>query len=216
MTGRMSSIVTPAAPDEFPALVRVLADAMLDDPGWAQVFPDRDHRLLVWESLGRAALAQAGPAGGTIFVARRGSTPIGVAIGLPPGSMPLSFDNYVRGVVQLAPFAARHPRSTAKTVRLLNGMEKPFPTDRVWYLQWLGVAPSAQRQGAGHALLDAFLAEGERYGCDAYLETQNPDNVAYYEGYGFADLYGGQPVYRGGPLSWYMRRSRSASGRRTE
>jgi len=50
-----------------------------------------------------------------------------------------------------------------------------------WYLGVLGTNPSSSRNGYGRAVMDAGLALARSEHVDAYLETTNLANVAFYE-----------------------------------
>lgn len=76
------------------------------------------------------------------------------------------------------------------------------------YLGVLGVAPEAQGQGIGRLLLSevAALVDGEPNSEGVWLDTENPRNVAFYEGRGFT-VAAVRPL---GPISiWGMWRPRT-------
>ena len=54
-----------------------------------------------------------------------------------------------------------------------------------WYLNGIRVDPSAQRTGLGSALIDHMLARIDDDGLPAFLDTSAPDNLGYYERFGF-------------------------------
>lgn len=60
------------------------------------------------------------------------------------------------------------------------------PTEPHLYLGILGVDPDRQSQGHGAALLAPTLAECDRTGVLAHLESSNERNIAFYERHGFA------------------------------
>ena len=59
------------------------------------------------------------------------------------------------------------------------------PADRHWYLETMGVARGAQRQGVGGRLLEPVLEIADRDQVDCYLETAEPRNAEYYARHGF-------------------------------
>lgn len=59
------------------------------------------------------------------------------------------------------------------------------PAEAHWYLKIIGTAPEARGMGAGKALLNHRLTEADRYRAPAYLESSAPENVPYYERFGF-------------------------------
>jgi ribosomal protein S18 acetylase RimI-like enzyme len=54
-----------------------------------------------------------------------------------------------------------------------------------WYLCVIGVAPDAQGRGLASALLTAMFDRLDRERLPAYLDTNTPENVAYYLRRGF-------------------------------
>ncbi len=55
-----------------------------------------------------------------------------------------------------------------------------------WHLGPVAIEPCVQRQGIGSALLTAFCLHMDAYGAVAYLETDRPTNVQFYQQFGFA------------------------------
>jgi GNAT superfamily N-acetyltransferase len=76
-------------------------------------------------------------------------------------------------------------RSILRTFKVLTAFEKRHPKEEHWYLELLGTDPPMQRKGVGAALMADVLGRCDREGLPAYLETQKPDNVAYYRHHGF-------------------------------
>ncbi|MER7503590.1 GNAT family N-acetyltransferase [Nonomuraea pusilla] len=72
-------------------------------------------------------------------------------------------------------------------------------------LATVGVLPSQQGRGAGTALLRPGLAEADRDGLPATLETSASDNVRFYRRLGF-QVTGEIEIPGGGPHVWAMRR----------
>jgi ribosomal protein S18 acetylase RimI-like enzyme len=68
---------------------------------------------------------------------------------------------------------------------VLTQMDAMHPTSAHWYLPWLAVDPARQRDGLGGRLLDLGLRRVDRDGLPAYLETPNPQTIAFYERRGF-------------------------------
>jgi ribosomal protein S18 acetylase RimI-like enzyme len=79
-----------------------------------------------------------------------------------------------------------------------------IPDEPVWLLDLIGVDPSAQGRGYGQRLLRHGLALAAADGRPAFLETANPDNVAYYERVGFG-VVESAIAPGGGPQVWFMR-----------
>ncbi len=49
----------------------------------------------------------------------------------------------------------------------------------------VGVAPEARGQGLARALLEPMMNRADASGLPCYLETAQPDNVDFYEYFGF-------------------------------
>ncbi|GAB2655990.1 hypothetical protein GCM10027068_39870 [Prescottella soli] len=80
------------------------------------------------------------------------------------------------------------------------------PTDPVWYLATVGVAPASQGRGLGRAVLEPGLKAARDQGYAAYLETSSPSNVTFYERLGF-EVVGSVPLPDDGPKVWAMLRT---------
>jgi GNAT superfamily N-acetyltransferase len=50
----------------------------------------------------------------------------------------------------------------------------------------IGVEPEAQGRHVGSMLMEKYCAELDRTGLEGYLETDRPENVAFYSRFGFA------------------------------
>ncbi len=59
------------------------------------------------------------------------------------------------------------------------------PPEPHLYLNVIGVDPSQQRTGAGTALLHWMLARIDGDGLAAFLDTSEPNNLGYYQRFGF-------------------------------
>ncbi len=64
----------------------------------------------------------------------------------------------------------------------LATLDSPHPC---WYLNAIGVDPSAQRGGLGSALIKRMLERIDADALPAFLDTSAPDNLGYYQRFGF-------------------------------
>ncbi|MFK0016008.1 GNAT family N-acetyltransferase [Streptomyces sp. NPDC091027] len=80
------------------------------------------------------------------------------------------------------------------------------PAEPHWYLAVIGADPAARGQGHGAALLRSGLARADAAGLPVYLESSKPDNLPFYEHFGFTVL-GEARLPGGGPTLWAMRRA---------
>ncbi|MEV4262931.1 GNAT family N-acetyltransferase [Kribbella sp. NPDC049584] len=62
------------------------------------------------------------------------------------------------------------------------------PRDPVWLLALAAVDPDRQRQGLGHAVIEPGLAVADAAHSPAFVETQDPANVGFYESFGFTTI----------------------------
>jgi predicted N-acetyltransferase YhbS len=92
-------------------------------------------------------------------------------------------------------------------MRLLREMDKRHPKEPHLYLALIGVDPASQGKGIGNTLIRPRLDECDATGIPVYLETQKPENLPYYERFGFTvrDAI----IYKGCPTLWSMWREPS-------
>ena len=105
----------------------------------------------------------------------------------------------------------------------MGSLLKPYGKANVrlipWFSRWcrldpdephlhlgpLGVAPQAQRQGIGTALMRCYLERLRREGLAGYLETDKLENTSFYEKFGFVVQHEEELI---GTPTWYMWRER--------
>ncbi|MGV0835177.1 GNAT family N-acetyltransferase [Mycolicibacterium thermoresistibile] len=64
-------------------------------------------------------------------------------------------------------------------------MKQHHPEEPHWYLAVIGSDPTVRGTGYGQALMRSRLDRVDAEHAPAYLECSNPDNVAYYQRFGF-------------------------------
>lgn len=64
-------------------------------------------------------------------------------------------------------------------------IKKHHPKTPIYYLWFIGVKPSAQKQGIGSSLLQEAIKESKNQGKDIYLETSTLPNLPWYKKFGF-------------------------------
>jgi hypothetical protein len=74
---------------------------------------------------------------------------------------------------------------TRRWAAVFRALDALHPREPHWYLATLGVDPDAQGEGIGSALASSFLKWADRDASPAYLETDRPENVPFYERRGF-------------------------------
>ncbi|MGY2063573.1 GNAT family N-acetyltransferase, partial [Nocardia gipuzkoensis] len=90
--------------------------------------------------------------------------------------------------------------------RMAERMATHHPAEPHWYLMFLGTRPAVRGKGFGHALLAERLRHCDETGSPAYLESSKPDNVPYYERFGY-EVLEQLDVTEGGPPMWSMWRA---------
>jgi ribosomal protein S18 acetylase RimI-like enzyme len=131
---------------------------------------------------------------------------VGVCGMLPPGNCLPTPGQQLR---MLPSLMQNGPRAVSRTVRWLGAWSKHHLGERHWHLGPIAVDAGLQRRGAGSLLMEVFRAQMDAAGEEAYLETDRPGNVRFYERFGFEVV--GEQVVLGVP-NWFMRRAGKGVG----
>jgi GNAT superfamily N-acetyltransferase len=188
--------VRRAGPADQRAVAGVLAAAFADDPVFSWVFPDPGRRAvglprffaLVVDTLAHHDdIWTTAPAGG------------GGAVWVPCGRPEMPADREEPFTVALAELAGQDAERMLALMAVLDEHTPAEPQESLWFL---GVAPHAQGQGIGSALLAPVLDRADRAGVPAYLEATSARNKTLYERHGFV----AEPpiAVPGGPPLWPM------------
>ena len=121
---------------------------------------------------------------------------------VPPGRCQPS----LRTTLALLPTLAGRGGATL-VLRMANWMiqwSRRDPEADHWHLGPVGVDRHLQRRGVGTALLHDCCRRLDVTASPAYLETDKPENVAFYERFGF-QVVGDGPVL--GVPNWFMVRT---------
>jgi len=113
--------------------------------------------------------------------------------------------------VDQATWAAINPLTSdggARYAAFWGWLGAHLPSEPCWFLDVVAVAPAAQGQGLGRALVRHGLQRARAGGCPAFLETGNPRNVPFYESLGF-QVVGQERAPDGGPTIWFMQTPRT-------
>jgi ribosomal protein S18 acetylase RimI-like enzyme len=195
-------------PAEYPEAARVITDALLHDPGWLAVGPNRaGHRRFVMLRYHRACLRITDSYGRPIYGAFKDDRLVGVAATFAVGRYPPPRHTFLQFVPG---FLAGGPGPSIRGLRFSAAMENGHPHHEHVYLWHLAVDPAAQRAGVGRALLARVFEDAAQARAPVWLETANPANVPYYASNGFEEV-GRAPVPRGGTI-WFMQRPSGATG----
>jgi ribosomal protein S18 acetylase RimI-like enzyme len=117
---------------------------------------------------------------------------------MPPGECRPGFG----GQLRMLPALLRcGPRSAGRTISWLGAWSKRDPGERHWHLGPLAVDAHLQGRGVGSRLMQIFCAQMDAARDDAYLETDKPENVRFYERFGFG-VIGEEEML--GVRNWFM------------
>jgi ribosomal protein S18 acetylase RimI-like enzyme len=137
----------------------------------------------------------------TLVARREDGSIVGVCGMMPPGECQPGFKQQL----QILPTLLRiGPRSTGRAARWMGVWGKHDPGERHWHLGPLTVDVHLQGRGVGGRLMQVFCAQMDAAGDDAYLETDKPINVRFYERYGF-EVVSEEEVL--GVRTWFMFRT---------
>ena len=159
--------------------VNVLTNAFSEDSMWKEIFNDEDKNRILTEVMVR-------------FCLKYGNV--------------LSTSDNLEGVMAIAPhdkemttlrvilsgsfFLSMKMRNEAEKMKVLsNAVEeakKSLNLDPYIHLLIMGVSQEFQGKGFGGKLLRALIEKAETERKLIYLETQNEENVNFYEKYGFS------------------------------
>jgi ribosomal protein S18 acetylase RimI-like enzyme len=174
----------PATRADIPALSMALGRAFFDDPVMRWMLPDDDLRRLKLHRLFAAITRYHHLSRGGVEVATA-TSPDGVgaaALWDPPGQWQTSRIDELRAIPGLfMAFGA----SLRRGLEVTELMKEAHPEEPHWYLAVIGSDPTVRGKGFGQALMRSRLDRCDAEHAPAYLESSNPDNVPYYERFGF-------------------------------
>ena len=187
----------PALDKDAPSMIASFCDAFADDPGLSWIWPDRADRLQRLPHFFEAIVT------GTIVhgVAFHSLRSDAVSLWRRPSQINPGPDELARGLPSLAnAFSSGRERSTVMSEALKARQPKDFDW---WYLQFIGVRPTAQGSGLGGSAVRAGIALAKAAGLPVYVEVMNPNNVGYYEHVGF-ETVDEFDIPDAGPHVWAM------------
>lgn len=175
------AVAVHATAADLPAVTDVLTAAFADDPIQRWLFAPADD-----PEAGRRALFEIFVEDyfwlGHLHVVTGAGGIAGAACWSPPDRSVLRGDRAQELFDALAPHLGDElfPR-----LGELGRAHEHRPAEPHLYLGILGVDPARQSHGHGTALLAPALAECDRTGLLAHLESSNEDNIPFYERHGF-------------------------------
>jgi ribosomal protein S18 acetylase RimI-like enzyme len=194
--GLFSEVKTATKADEE-SIVAAIMTAFSADPPSRWIYPNSCGYLKNFPAFIRAFGGGALDAGSAHYVGDFAAA----ALWLPPGVEP---DEEALTEIFEETVSAEIRRDLFP---LFEQMGAYHPAEPHWYLPMIGADPAFQNKGFGSALLRHALAECDREGALAYLESTNPKNISLYERHGFV-LQGTIQVGSSPPIFPMLRRPR--------
>jgi GNAT superfamily N-acetyltransferase len=193
----------PARKDDVRDLSRTLARAFYDDPVMIWLLPDEKRRAGQLCRLFATMTRHHHLARGGVEVACDGPGIGAAALWDPPNQ----WQETRGGQLAMTPtfvrvFGLRSMRG--RTVQEL--MKRAHPEEPHWYLAVIGSDLSVRGNGFGQVLMRSRLARCDAEHAPAYLESTKPENVPYYERFGFT-VTREIALPDGGPTMWAMWRT---------
>jgi GNAT superfamily N-acetyltransferase len=193
----------PARKADIRELSATLSRAFYDDPVMRWILPDDDTRSKHLTTMFAVMTRHHHLSRGGVEVARDGPDVGAAALWDPPNQ----WQESRRAQLAMTPAFLRvfgFRAALARSVQEL--MKREHPEEPHWYLAAIGSDPTVRGQGFGQVLMRSRLDRCDAEYCPAYLESSKPENVPYYERFGFV-VTQEIALPNGGPPLWAMWRS---------
>lgn len=188
--------VRPATRADVTALSKTLGRAFFDDPVMSWMLPDGDARKRKLHKLFASLTRHHHLARGGVEVAPGDDGGIGgAALWDPPGEWRQTRGAELRAMPGLL---VAFGSSLRRGLVVSELMKARHPEEPHWYLAVIGSDPDVRGKGFGQALMASRLDRCDAEHAPAYLESSNPDNVPYYQRFGF-EVTGEITLPDGGP-----------------
>lgn len=162
-----------AAPADIASIARTYGRAFADDPVVRWLIPDdEDYDGIADRFFG--ALARRWLHHGTLWCTDDAAA---VAGWNPPGRPEADV---------IDPTPVEHPPwRIERFVALVSAIDSNTPPEPHWHLNMIATHPDWQRRGLAGLLMGVVFEIADSAGLPCYLETETPENVAYYRHHGF-------------------------------
>ena len=185
---------------EIEEVLDIVSRGMRDNPQHVAAFgEDPETRRRRFRALMAAAFS-ASDFSHALVARREDGVIVGVCGMLPPGNCR---PDLRQGLRLLPALLSIGPRAAGRLVRWMGAWQRHDPKERHWHLGPLAVDAHLQGEGVGSRMMRVFCARMDAAGEDAYLETDKPINVRFYERFGF-EVVGEEDVL--GVPNWFMLR----------
>lgn len=190
----------PAQKSDLRELGRTMGRAFYDDPVAMWILPDDDRREKYLGRLFATMTRHHHLAGSGVEVACDGPGLGAAALWDPPNRWR---ESALTQLLQIPMFLRVFGLRSARGRVVQETMKRAHPEAPHWYLAAIGSDPTVRGQGYGQVLLRSRLERCDAEYCPAYLESSKPENVPYYERFGFR-VTGEVKIPDGGPTLWPM------------
>lgn len=181
-------------------LAATLSRAFFDDPVMEWILPDADRRPRQLSRMFTAMTRHHHLAHGGVEVACDGPGIGAAALWDPPNHwLETRREEWAMVPTFLRVFGLR----TAQARGVQEVMKRVHPEEPHWYLAAIGSDPGVRGQGFGQALMRSRLDRCDAEHAPAYLESSKPENVPYYQRFGFT-VTEVIALPDGGPPLWAM------------
>jgi len=193
----------PARKDDIGGLSRTLARAFYDDPVMVWLLPDEKARTAQLGRLFTTMTRHHHLGRGGVEVACNGPGVGAAALWDPPNQ----WQETPRAQLAMTPTFIRVFGLRSMRGRPVQELMKRFhPEEPHWYLATIGSDPTVRGKGFGQVLMRSRLDRVDAEHAPAYLESTKPENIGYYQRFGF-EVKGEIVLPDGGPTMWPMWRS---------
>ncbi|SDD51139.1 Acetyltransferase (GNAT) family protein [Mycolicibacterium neoaurum] len=192
--------VRPAARSDVDALCRVLGRAFFDDPVMAWMLPDPQARRRKLHKLFAGLTRHHHLARGGVEIAGAESGIAAAALWDPPDQWRHTPAEELRAAPSML---LTFGKAVRRGMQVSELMKRSHPNEPHWYLAVIGSDPQVRGDGFGHALMRSRLDRCDAEFAPAYLESSNPDNIGYYQRFGF-EVTGEITLPDGGPVMYPM------------
>lgn len=199
----MTIDVAPARRADVRGLARTLGRAFHDDPVMTWMLPDAAARTKAVPRVFATMTRHHFLSGGGVEVARGQGAIAGAALWDPPNRWK---ESRFEELVMMPGFIWAFGSRAAVGQEVAETMKRVHPEEPHWYLAVIGSDPSVRGAGFGHALMRSRLDRVDAEYAPAYLESTKPDNLPYYQRFGF-EVIGEIVLPNGGPTMWPMWRA---------
>jgi len=183
--------------EDMPDVVSTLAVAFAEDPVLSFLYSDEKTRPMMLAAFFATRLM----GGLGIDEVSTVSGCVSASVWVPP-RRPGDIEPDWRGVLSASAALLGEQLATERFSALARIVEA-HPRTPHWYLAFVGTRPEARGAGSASDLITAMTDRCDVEGYPAYLESSEPENVAFYERHGF--LVTGEVEIDSGPtvpLMW--------------